>query len=101
MLIILFWIISIPKSDKLFNNDFLFIAKSHMMIAYIDKTAAMRIATRFLKQHFSVLSMDAVLEGNAWQVTAQIELYGNVKTEKISIDAATSEMHAHIAALPQ
>jgi hypothetical protein len=68
------------------------------MTTLMDKTTAMMIATRFLRQHFSVLNVDAVLvDGKTWEVTAQIELFGNVKVEKMRIDAATSERHAHIS----
>lgn len=69
------------------------------MTIYINKETAMIIATRFLKQHFSIVHMDAVLEEKMWLVTAQIELFGNQMLEKIRIDGVTGEMHAQMLSM--
>lgn len=66
------------------------------MNPYMDRTAALEIAAQFLKQHFSIIHMDAVIDGRVWYVTAQIELYGNAMLEHIRIDAETGELHAHL-----
>ncbi|TBR11442.1 MAG: hypothetical protein EPO62_01795 [Candidatus Nitrosotenuis sp.] len=61
----------------------------------IDKTAAIRAATQFLKQHFSVQEIDAVLEGTTWVATAQIVAYDNIMLEKIRIDAVTGRLEGY------
>lgn len=66
------------------------------MVIYIERETAMKIATRFLKQHFSIVHMDAVLEGGMWHVAAQIELFGDVMLENITIDAMTGQFHAQM-----
>lgn len=66
------------------------------MAAYMDRVTAMEIAAQFLKQHFSIIHMDAVLEGGIWYITAQIELYGDVMLENIRIDATTGEFSAQM-----
>lgn len=64
-------------------------------MAIIDKTTAIRVATQFLKQHFSVQEIDAVLEGGTWVATAQIVAYDNIMLEKVRVDAATGRLDGY------
>ena len=61
----------------------------------IDKTTAIKAATQFLKQHFSVQEIDAVLEGSTWVATAQIVAYDNIMLERVRIDAATGRIEGY------
>lgn len=57
-----------------------------------DKETATEIATRFLSQHFSVQVLDTALEGKIWIITARIEMFGKMMTEKIQIDSGTGRI---------
>lgn len=61
----------------------------------IDKTTAVKVATQFLKQHFSVQEIDAVLEGSTWIATAQIVAYDNIMLERVRIDAVTGRIDGY------
>lgn len=61
----------------------------------IDKMTAIRVATQFLKQHFSVQEIDAVLEGSTWIATAQIVAYDNIMLERVRIDADTGRLEGY------
>jgi hypothetical protein len=62
----------------------------------IDKEAAIVIATRFLSQHFSVQVIDVFLEGKIWIVTARIEMFGKIMTEKIRVDANAGRIEDYL-----
>lgn len=64
-------------------------------MASIGKAAAIKVAMQFLKQHFSVQEIDAVLHGRTWIATAQIVAYDNIMLEKIRIDAATGRLESY------
>ncbi len=62
------------------------------MVPYTDKRTAIEIATRFLTQHFSVHSIDAVLERDVWVVTARIGMFNKIMLEKVRIDSVTGRI---------
>ena len=69
-----------------------------MMSAGIDKTMAIAIARRLLEQHFVINEIDAVLEGNMWVVTGQVQLFDMRDVRKITIDGATGEIQGQALA---
>ena len=68
-----------------------------MMSAGIDKTMAIAIARRLLEQH-CINEIDAVLEGNMWIVTGQVQLFNMGDVRKIRIDVATGEIQGQALA---
>ena len=67
-----------------------------MMSAGIDKTMAIAIARRLLEQHFVINEIDAVLEGNMWVVTGQVQLFNMRDVRKIRIDVAMVEIQGQV-----
>ena len=62
------------------------------MSVSVDKAIAISIARRLLEQHFVINEIDAVLEGNMWIVTGQVQLFDMRDVRKIRIDVATGEI---------
>lgn len=53
---------------------------------FIDIQNAIRIATRFLEQHHSIIATDAVLSGDRWVITARTGTLPH-KVKTILVDA--------------
>lgn len=70
------------------------------MTVRIDKEMAIEVARRFLSQHFSVHSVDAILEEEMWIVTAQIEMFNRSMSEKVRIDSNTGRIADYILITP-
>jgi hypothetical protein len=58
----------------------------------IDKTMAIDMARRVLGQHYTINSIDALLEDETWTVTAQVQLFDSRHVRKMRIDATTGEL---------
>lgn len=59
--------------------------------AKFDNRRSIEIARKFLEQHYSILNINAVLEGDVWHVTAIVGLSKN-DVKKVRIDATTGKI---------